>query len=287
MRGVLGNFRDFLEREGLPFEVREIEPAHIRAWLLSLKQRGLAVSTQEKFYRGLHRFFQWLIEEGAIEASPMQHVKRPPLPRPIVPILSHEHIDRLLGLCPVNTFLGARNRAIILMFYGTGMRLAELSNLRMGNLDLTNHEVLVWRKNNKQQRLYLSPVVCRALISYLKFDRPETDYLWLSEERRPLTREGVKIAIERLKERAGITDIRCSAHTLRHTFATDFLRSGGSLRYLQEILGHSSMRTTERYLTTINQEDGMRAHRIHDPLLRLKEKSSAERWRTFGRQAST
>jgi len=213
--------------------------------LASLQQRGLAASTRNNRYRALHLFFRWVTDEGYLSQTPLVNISPPKVPRVLVPIFCKEHVEGLLGLCPPSTFVGARDRLLVLMLLGTGIRLEEATRLRLKDVDLTHECVKVLGKGAKERKVYLSKTILRALLRYMALRKPEPEALWLSEERRPLTRRGIQTILYKLGKRAEITGVRVSAHTFRHTFAVNFLRAGGTLRHLQEILGHANMDALE------------------------------------------
>ncbi len=269
LRRTVGDFICFAEKQGFPQEVTKLDPNHIRLYLVHLQERGLQAVTRNWHYRCLHMFFEWLRREGTTDKSPLDPIKPPRVPRKVVQTCTKDHIERLLSLCAPTTFLGARDRAILLMFLGTGLRRHELAGLRLQDVDLNQECVKVMGKGAKERRVYLSKLIVKALLTYMSFRKDHLDFLWVSEEGRLLESNGIRLAVYRLQKRAGIQGVRISSHTFRHTFAVNALRAGISLRHLQAIGGWANMRPLEIYLATIDAEDGMAVHRKADPLARM------------------
>jgi len=152
-----------------------------------------------------------------------------------------------------------RNRAILWLLYDTGIRVSELTNLRMGDLDRKHGVITVLGKGSKERRIALGQNCLRNLLYYLDKHRPDEeelaewgsageDHAFLSETRQPLTKNGVELLFKRLKERAGIVGKRISPHIFRHTFAINYLVQSNDPFSLQELLGHDDMTTVKNYM---------------------------------------
>jgi len=175
----------------------------------------------------------------------------------------------MLRLCPPNTWWGCRDRAIILTLLLTGIRLEELASLTLTSINLNDHYIKVLGKGNKERKVYIEKRLAKVLIDWLivrsRLAGEDNNALWVTGRGEKLSAEGIKTVIKRLGKRAGITDVRVSAHTFRHTFAINMLRAGKDVRYLQAILGHSSLKSTEIYVRTLNQEDALEWHSHVEP----------------------
>jgi site-specific recombinase XerD len=267
---VLKAFARFCKENGFPDEPARVSAHSVRAFLAYLQDKGDQKGTVNNRFRALRAFFNWCVAEGYIEASPLRNIRAPSLGKPLVPIFRSEHIDMMLSFCPPNRFWGARDRALVLTFLATGVRLAEMAGLMLADIDWGNQRIKVRGKGDKERKIYLSPAAQKALLRYLSYRRDGLPHLWVTEERdRPLTAHGIQLVLHRLRERTGIKGVRLSAHTFRHTFAVNLLRAGVSLRHLQEIMGHSSMKPLEVYLRMIDAEDAARVHQTVDPLKSL------------------
>lgn len=253
-------------------ELATLGRQEVRLWLAHLMDKGISRSSINCYFRAVNSFYNWCRDEGIIEGSPLVNMRAPrPGARP-VPIFTDGHIQQMLSLCPPHIAWGARDRAIIITFLATGMRRAEMAGLTLSTVDLARDVVRVWGKGDKVRAIYLSPAAQKAIMNWLRFRRPlyETDALWLSERGTPLTDMGIDIMIRKLGRRAQVRGVRCSAHTFRHTFAVNFLRAGGSVRHLQEVMGHTSMKPLEVYLRMLTAEDAFEVHRQKDPMRRFR-----------------
>ena len=257
----LNDFYHFLASMGLEPSPEEIQPIHIRAWLAHLQGRGLSKNSVNDKYRALSSYISWCLAEGAIRESPLKNVKPPARGKPLVPVFQPEHIRAMLRLCPPNTLWGARDKAIILTLLHTGVRRGELVGLSKADIDLQRDTITVTGKGEKAHRVYIAPEAQKAILGYLRLRKDNCDSLFATLDGKPITGNAIQCMLEDLGKHSGIRAVRVSAHTFRHTFAVNFLRAGGSLRHLQEILGHTSMEPLEVYLRTVNAEDAIHVHR--------------------------
>jgi len=252
----------------------EVTPNHIRLFLLGMQQRCKPVSVHG-YYGCVCRFFNWLVQEGTLKASPMAKMRPPKVPRHIIQPFKPEHIARLLTVCDSDAktrsgFLGWRNRAIILTFLDTGLRLSELANIQLRDIDFDRETVKVMGKGSKERIVRISKATQKAILMYWRARDDDLPHLWLTEERKPLQARGVQQMIERIGKRAGVTNIRCSAHTFRHSFAIMALQNGMGEFSLQWLLGHSTLTQTRRYCGSLGANEAMAAHIKASPVERLR-----------------
>jgi len=250
----------------------ELSTAQVRMFLLSLQERGLRPSSVHNHYKCLRAFFNWLVNEGAIPENPMHNIKPPKVPRLIIKPFSRGDIDNLLLLCSGNRFLDLRNRAIILVFLDTGLRLAELTNIQLQDVNFEGELIKVMGKGAKERVVRIGKTAQRALLKYLLSRKDSHSCLWVTEERRPMATSAIQIMVKRLCQRAGITNVKQGPHTFRHTFAINYLRNGGDTFTLQYILGHSDLGMTRRYVGILGLYEMVQAHKMASPVdnLRLK-----------------
>lgn len=259
----IGAFVDFCKTQEI-YTLRQVDPSAIRLFLLGIQQRCKPVSVHG-FYGCICRFFNWLIEEGKLKESPMARMYPPRIPKQLIKPFKPEHIYRLLTLCD-NSFLGCRNRAIILTFLDTGLRLSELANIQLQDIDFDREIIRVMGKGAKERIVRIGRRAQKELLKYILQRHDNLPCLWLTEERRPLQARGIQQIIERLGKRAGITGVRCSAHTFRHTFGTASLEHGADIREVQSLLGHSTLTMTLKYISTVNSEQAVKSHRRFSPV---------------------
>lgn len=237
-------------------------------WGNPLCNRPLRPRTIKDYYTSLHTFFSWIESEGYIEQNPMDEVK-PPIYRPdqIQPF-NEEQIKNLLSAAK-HSNNPLRNVSIILFLLDTGVRNSELCALHMNEVDMVNKKAIVLGKGNKHRAVYFGRETSRMLWKYIRSRNTKpSDPLFVSERGGQLTRSGLQQLIERLGRVAKIEAVRCSPHTFRHTCAVWFLRNGGQVFALREMLGHTDLGMTNRYVA-IAQADVQNQHRRFSPVERL------------------
>ena len=269
---VAGYFIQFAHANNFPDEAASITASHVRLFLLSLQERGLAPASVNAYYRALNTFFNWLVNEGFIEKSPMQTIKPPRIPRKVVKPFSRQDIDNLLLVCSGTRFLDVRNRAMVLILLDTGLRLAELAGIQVEDINLDRETIRVMGKGAKERIVRVGKTAQKALLRYVLMRDDGYPCLWVSGERRPMTKPGIQVTIKRLCHRAGVTDARPGPHTFRHTAAISYLRNGGGEFTLQIMLGHSTLQMTRRYVSSLGAEDMINAHKLASPVDNLKLK---------------
>lgn len=244
---------------------------HVRHFLLSLQETNNPTSIGD-YYKTLKRFFNWLIAEGILSDTPMHNIKPPRKVDKIVKPFSAQDIEHLLILCSGNRLLDLRNKAIILMFLDTGLRLSELANIQLADVNFDQETIRVMGKGKKERVVRIGKTTQKALLRYLLARSDSQLCLWVTEESKPLTRDGVQSAIKKLCYRAGITDAKPGPHTFRHTAAIHCLRNGMGEFALQMMLGHATLRMTRRYVSTLGQEDMIKAHLKASPVDKMFSK---------------
>ncbi|HEX5324856.1 MAG TPA: tyrosine-type recombinase/integrase [Capsulimonadaceae bacterium] len=230
--------------------------------------------TVHTYYSHLRTFFRWLVSEGIIERSPVEAIA-PPIARTdqILPF-SEPQVASLLQAAK-RSHHARRDEAIVLMLLDTGMRASELCTLRFTDLDMQTKRCTVLGKGNKHRSVYFGRTTAKALWQYLRLeDRDSIDPLFLSDRGHgageALTRSGLLQLIRRLGKAASIDAARCSPHTFRHTFAVTFLRNGGNVFTLMQLLGHTSLTMTNRYVA-LAQADMENQHRLCSPVDHLRK----------------
>ena len=242
-----------------------ITAQQIRLFLLKLRETNSPVSVGD-YYKAIKRFFNWLVEEGLIEKTPMQNIKPPKKEEKIIRPFSQQDIDNLLLLCSGNRFVDLRNKAIILMFLDTGLRLSELAKIQRTDLNSECEIIKVMGKGAKERVVRIGKTAQKALLRYLLNRQDAYPCVWVTEERKPLSAAGIQIAIKKLCHRAEITDAKCGPHTFRHTFATMALKNGANVFYVQALLGHSTLMMTRKYAATIDSETAVNSHVAFSPV---------------------
>jgi integrase/recombinase XerD len=244
-------------------------PEFLDAYIYHLKAALiLAPSSVSRKMEAVKSFYKFLMVEGIIKEDPTRFLLSPRLIKKVPQQLSKEEMERLLTFPPQN-FSEWRTLAIVHLFYATGIRVSELVNLRLENVNIKEGWVLAYGKGRKQRVVPVHKQACAVLEDYLaqreaKFSNKQTDSeIFLNRDGKKISREMVWHDIEALGKLAGITR-RVHPHLLRHTFASHMLKGGADLRALQEMLGHESLNTTQIY-THLNVKDIKEKHRKLHP----------------------
>lgn len=234
-------------------DVGEMTREDITGLLCQLHDMGISARSQARMIAGMRSFFRYLILEGVTDSDPTELIESPRTGRHLPDVLSVEEIDAMIAALPPEKAETLRNHAIIETLYGSGLRVSELTGLRISRLALDEGYMSVEGKGNKQRLVPLSPVATELIEEYMTrradgpIKREGSDILFLNRRGAPLTRTMVFYVVREAAALAGITK-KVSPHTLRHSFATHLLEGGANLRAIQEMLGHESIATTEIYL---------------------------------------
>ena len=238
------------------FDLKQIDHITIREWLATLHTAQKQKSSIARKLAALRTFFQFLIREGAVESNPAKLVSTPRLEKKLPNHLSIEDMIRFIETPDMETDLGKRDRAILELLYGTGMRVSELTKLDLRDVDFKGKLVKVTGKRRKQRILPFGDPALHAVVNYLPVRHAflqnappaerDTDALFLNYQGTRITTRSVGRMVDKyITICAGIHDI--SPHSLRHSFATHLLDSGADLRDIQELLGHARLSTTQIY----------------------------------------
>lgn len=221
--------------------------------LCDLNDIGISARSQARLIAGIRSFFKFLKLEGYIEDDPTELIESPQIGHHLPDVLSIEEIDLMIQALPEDKPETLRNHAIIETLYGSGLRVSELTSLKISRLALEEGYMIVEGKGEKQRLVPLSPVSIELIGDYLqqRIEGPvkpgNEDILFLNRRGAAMTRVMVFYIIRDAALYAGI-EKKVSPHTLRHSFATHLLEGGANLRAIQEMLGHESISTTEIYL---------------------------------------
>ena len=209
-------------------------------------------ASQARVLAGIHAWFRFLLYKDYIDQDPSELLEGPRKSKHLPTVLSLEEVNRMMQAIDLSSNEGHRNRAMMEMLYGSGLRVSELVNLRLSQIYFNEHYMLINGKGSKQRLVPISPVA-EEWFDYWMQDRsswplkPEAkDTAFVNRYGRPLTRAMVFTIVKRLCAEAGITKT-VSPHTLRHSFATHLLQNGADLRVIQQLLGHEDLATTEIY----------------------------------------
>jgi integrase/recombinase XerD len=254
-----------------PVEVKvgDVTHAQIADYLAHKKRLGLASASIKLVVVALKIFFRWLAARGRIAADPAEVLPLPRTERYLPETMNELQVDRLLDGIDVTAPRGLRDRAILELLYASGLRVSELVNAKLENLDLDARFIRVTGKGNKTRLVPVGGKACEAIRAYLDGARPDCVTKRTGSEIFLSTRGGRKLTTVRIWQivkdcarRAGL-DLNVYPHLLRHSFATHLLGNGADLRIIQELLGHADIATTQIYTHVDQQRLKAVHHKFH------------------------
>jgi integrase/recombinase XerC len=244
----------FLARGGLGFATAGYQD--LRRWLAHLATRGLARSSLSRKAAAARTFYAWASRRGLVASNPASQLGRPAAGSRLPAVLKAAEADRLAEAPPDENPIGLRDRAILELLYGSGLRVAELCGLDVWDVELHDRRVRVLGKGSKERVVPLGEPAAEAVRTYLREARPlfapsagspdVAPAMFFNRRRKRMTPRDVRAMMQRYVPLA-LGDRRVGPHTLRHSFATHLLEGGADIRTVQELLGHASLATTQRY----------------------------------------
>lgn len=276
MEAHLRFFLEYAEKEAKAADLAQLSREDLAAyqvWLCyapSSKGAPLCANSQQTRLGMVQGFFRHLVKEGILLADPSAGLERPrhrtPLPRGI---LNPKQVLALLNAPDIKTTLGLRDRTLLELLYATGIRNAEAITLRLQDLSMESRQIIVTGKGHKERTIPLGRITQTWLLQYLQEARPKLalryapDQVFLTRRGRPFARANLCQMVRKRAKEAGLS-ARVTAHALRHTCATHLLQAGADIRFIQELLGHASLSTTQIY-THVGISDLKKAHAAFHP----------------------
>ncbi|MEY8761540.1 site-specific tyrosine recombinase XerD [Chryseobacterium tongliaoense] len=226
---------------------------NLQEYIFNLSKQKFSERSQARWISSIKAFFKFLLEDEAREDNPAALLEGPKLGLYLPDTLSLPDINRIIGAIEISSDLGKRNQCIIEVLYGCGLRVSELIDLKISNINFKENYIKVHGKGNKTRFVPLADYTAELLGNYIrevrsksKINKKYEDTLFLNSRGTSMSRVIVFLIIKELTDKAGVSK-KISPHTFRHSFATHLLQNGADLRYIQEMLGHSSITTTEIY----------------------------------------
>lgn len=233
--------------------LKDIRQENIENFIAHLYELGLSANSQARILSGIKKFYAYLLQEKLVEENPTQLISSPSIGRHIPDILSYEEICSMIDCIDLSLPLGHRNKAIIEIMYGCGLRVSEVTSLKISNIYFEDEFIRIFGKGDKERLIPISQSIIKTLNLYIDGERKfqninpkHTDTLFVNRRGSGLSRQMIFLIIKDLAEKAGIKK-NIGPHTIRHSFATHLLEGGADLRAVQQMLGHSSISTTEIY----------------------------------------
>lgn len=262
-------FIAFLEGLGVE-DARNITPTQIRAYFERLKAGGQCSGTIYRAYTGLGTFFAFLLKEDFIQSNPMSLVEKPKRVNKMLQAFSMEQVRNLLAQFDQRNFPHLRTRTLTILLLDTGLRISEALSIKKDDVDFQDNTIKVLGKGGKEREVPFGATAKQVLMQYLMRigDIPGQELLFLNRFGGGLNRRTIQRQIQLYAEKAGIKGVRPSPHTLRHTFATQYVLNGGDAFSLQKILGHSTLDMVRVYVDMANSNMALQ-HKKFSPMDRL------------------
>lgn len=232
--------------------IKDITTSNLEELFAQQYDKGIKPRSMARMLSGIKSFFKYLFLEDYIQKNPAELIDAPSIGVKLPSVLSIEEIDNMLSVIDLSTMEGTRNYAIIETLYSCGLRVSELTSLRFTNLFFDDGFIRVDGKGSKQRLVPISDVAIKKINNYLTYrnsmeaKKGSEDYLFISKRGTPISRITVFYYVKKYAEEAGIKKT-ISPHTLRHSFATHMIERGANIRYVQAMLGHEKITTTEMY----------------------------------------
>jgi len=243
----------FSDSQSIKLYPEGITLANLREFIVWVNELGMIPSSQARILSGIKSFYKYLLMEDLIKSNPSELLESPKIQRKLPDTLSYEEINRMIDAIDLSKPEGGRNKAILEVLYGCGLRVSELTGLKLSNLYLDIEFIKVTGKGSKERLVPIGGPAVKALkiwIENIRVHTPvkkgEEDLVFLNRRGSRLSRVYIFMVIKQLAELTGINKT-ISPHTFRHSFATHLVEGGADLRAVQEMLGHESITTTEIY----------------------------------------
>ncbi|MFC2044191.1 tyrosine recombinase XerC [Chloroflexota bacterium] len=265
------DFIQFFRNKGIDSPT-EVDKDGIREYLLYLNKQRIVKASIARKLSAVRSFYRYLLRDGTILTNPAADISSPKLDKRLPSFLTIDEVRRLLDAPDLATPQGQRDRAFLELLYASGLRVSELVNLNLKQIDLDSHEIRVWGKGLKERLALMGEPAAGAIATYLSVGRPKllggkkTDSLFLNQYGKRLTERSVQSLLETYANTANISK-RVHPHVLRHTFATHLLDGGADLRVVQELLGHANLSSTQIY-THVSKSQARKVYLSAHPMAR-------------------
>ncbi|HHW68840.1 MAG TPA: tyrosine recombinase XerC [Tenericutes bacterium] len=256
----LKKFNNFLKRECIE-NLLDINYSIIRNYLLYLNENKNKSKTVTRNISTLRSFYKYLIKNEVIINNPMALISNPKQEKKLPNFLYYNDLEKLINTPDEKEVLGKRDRLILELLYSTGIRVSELANIKLTDINYYENSIRILGKGNKERIVYFGNKCNIKLLDYLENSRPlilerkkkSNDYLLLNNNGVNLTTAGIRLIINKIVKKCSLK-YNVSPHMLRHTFATHMLNEGADLKTVQELLGHENLSTTQIYTHVSNEK---------------------------------
>ena len=250
-------------------KLSDVKSTHIRDYIRVLSDGGMAPASISRIISSIRTYYRFLSSENILDENPVLLINNPKLPKKLPDVLSEKEISLIINAIQESSQFYQRDKAIIELLYSCGIRVTELCNLEMSNLFIDEDLIRVMGKGNKERLLPLGVRSKKYLYDYIKHSRNShikksgSSFVFVSRNGNQLTRAMINIILNKWTQVSGLKK-SVSPHKLRHSFATHLLEGGADLRFVQALLGHSDISTTQIY-THIDKHYLKEVYKIHHP----------------------
>jgi len=271
------DFFNFLRTKKIS-SLNEVDKRIVRDYLSQLVEQGFVKASIARKLSAIRSFYRYLLREGMVPISPVATTSSPKLVKRLPSFLSIEEVNRLLEAPDLLTPQGQRDRALLELLYASGLRVSELANLNIEQVNLDTDEIRVWGKGSKERVVLMGKPAAAALTVYLSQGRPKligkrrSNALFLNRYGEHLVERSVQRLLEKYAKIAGI-EKRVYPHMLRHTFATHLLDGGADLRVVQELMGHANLSSTQIY-THVTKSQARKVYLSAHPMAQEKDEEN-------------
>ncbi len=249
-------FFSFLQDKKIT-NIKNVKYQDIRDYLIHLHNHQYSKKTISRYISSLRTFFKYLYGESAVSSNPMVLVSNPKLDKRLPVFLYTNDLEQLLASPSLDNIYGIRDSLILELLYSTGIRVSELVNIKLKNINFNDKQIKILGKGNKERYVLYGDICSQKLIKYLNNSREilnikGSEYLILGRNGTKLTTRFIELLLKKYQQQANIK-INVTPHTLRHTFATHLLDGGADLKTVQELMGHESLSSTQVYTHITNE----------------------------------
>ena len=250
-------FLEFLNKENID-NLKEVNYSIVRFYLMDLYNKKFSRNSVSRKLSSLRSFFKYLHNEEIVKINPFSLISSPKKEKKLPKFLYNEDIEKIFNVPNINTVLGKRDSLILELLYDTGVRVGELVNIKINDINFDDKSIKILGKGNKERIVLYGTYAEIALKEYLNNGRNEllkgknNEYLILNANGNNITTRGIRLIIDKIIKQACL-NTHISPHTLRHTFATHLLENGSDLLTVKELLGHSSLSSTQIYTHVTNE----------------------------------
>ncbi|MBP9151589.1 MAG: site-specific tyrosine recombinase XerD [Flavobacteriales bacterium] len=249
----ISQLRSFIESTSGEETPIGLKTAQLKEFVQQIAELGLSANTQSRMVSGIRSFYKYLLLEDKIDVDPSALLETPKIGRKLPDTLSNDEVVAMIDSIDLSKSEGERNRAILETLYGSGLRVSELTNLKISNIYFNDGIMRILGKGSKERLVPLGGIAAKRISSYIKeirvhakIQKGADDFVFLNRRGNPLSRIMIFNIVKKAAYDAGIKK-SISPHTLRHSFATELIQRGADLRAVQDMLGHESITTTEIY----------------------------------------